>query len=278
MGDKYPPRVLPRPDLEPGGIPGALAEARTQPETEEVEEAERFWEKVDYRTRDECWEWTAAVNDRGYGVVKFGGRQQKAHRVAYKLTRGEIPEGMLVCHACDNPSCVNPDHLWLGTNADNTADRDAKGRTQKGERHYASTLSDEVVAQIRADGDNLSQARLAEKYGTSQSHVGRILRGEVRTAGQPNEPKLRDPVANIPDETGIPSAAEDRAALAEAMNNVEAFIRADERAKTLAEAKERVEGLRLIEDDDIRAGVIVTESLDRALRRIVLLAIDGEGD
>ena len=87
---------------------------------------ERFWAKVD--KSGDCWLWTASKTKEGYGYFRFDGAMRKAHRMSWLLTNGEIPEGMLVCHTCDNPSCVNPKHLWLGTNRDNMDDMNAKGR------------------------------------------------------------------------------------------------------------------------------------------------------
>lgn len=89
----------------------------------------RFWAKVD-RT-DDCWTWTAATTGSGYG--RFGHQNARggwvaAHRFAYELANGPIPDGMFVCHKCDNPPCVNPSHLFLGTHQDNMRDMDAKGR------------------------------------------------------------------------------------------------------------------------------------------------------
>ena len=89
---------------------------------------ERFLAKVD--KTDSCWIWTAAKSKRGYGWFRDGALHQ-AHRYSFKLFKGDIPNGLLVCHACDVPSCVNPNHLWLGTAKDNTADRDIKGRRPK---------------------------------------------------------------------------------------------------------------------------------------------------
>lgn len=90
---------------------------------------ELFWAKVDRRGPDECWEWTAARSPNGYGRFKPKGMGQKtASRWSYEMHVGPIPDGMQVCHTCDNPPCVNPAHLWLGDHAANAADRDAKGR------------------------------------------------------------------------------------------------------------------------------------------------------
>lgn len=90
---------------------------------------QRFWDKVDRRGPQDCWEWTAAKDARGYGRVgSKRPRTELAHRVAYRLTKGEIPSGMLVCHSCDNPPCCNPEHLFVGTDADNNKDMHTKGR------------------------------------------------------------------------------------------------------------------------------------------------------
>lgn len=82
---------------------------------------DRFWDKVD--KSGDCWVWTASINKKGYGWFKFGGRMMLAHRVSYELEIGEITDGLLVLHRCDNPSCVNPEHLYLGDHDTNMADR-----------------------------------------------------------------------------------------------------------------------------------------------------------
>lgn len=144
---------------------------------------ENFWNKVSKAPHPKgCWEWTANRHYKGYGLFGFGRKTHKTHRVAYRLTKGEIPDGIQVCHHCDNPPCVNPEHLFLGTNKQNSDDMMAKGRNKplKGEANKGGgKLTWENVREIRAlRATGLSQQSIADKFAVSQPMIGLIVRGE----------------------------------------------------------------------------------------------------
>lgn len=129
---------------------------------------QRFWTHVDRRSDDECWEWIGARRSNGYGQMMMKSRiPAKAHRVSFILAFGWEPEAVL--HKCDNPPCVNPRHLFGGTQADNMADASAKGR-------YARQIQEPVKCTVRALAEcGVSQRAIARQVGIDRRSVGRIL-------------------------------------------------------------------------------------------------------
>lgn len=156
---------------------------------------DRFWPKVDKRGPDECWPWLASVTSNGYGKILVNGRLEPAPRVSFVLAHGEIPAGLWVLHRCDNPPCVNPAHLFVGTRSDNVRDMYAKGRDRSpmplglhGEKHPMAKHSDATVLAIREAtlaGERLPviARRLGIPYGT----VWGIARGVKRISGPAKE-------------------------------------------------------------------------------------------
>lgn len=155
-----------------------------------------FWSKVD--KTGECWIWKGSKLPSGYG--RFGARPRNlyAHRAVWELTHGPIPAGMVICHHCDTPPCVNPKHLFCGTHKDNIADCIVKGRAatpdktaHHGERNGNAKLSDEEVSKLREEyksaprGQRVRRGtlnRLSVKYGVSRHTVMNIGRGRSRAA------------------------------------------------------------------------------------------------
>lgn len=139
----------------------------------------RFWSKV--RRGDGCWTWIGAKDATGYGFIKSrDAKQLRAHRVAYENLVGPIPEGLFVCHRCDNRSCVNPDHLFLADHDGNMRDMAEKGRARPsiGEANGSSKLRIEDVRAIRAIS-GCSCARIAEKFGVTEMAVWKIRAGKA---------------------------------------------------------------------------------------------------
>lgn len=135
---------------------------------------EGFW-MLTGEAVDGCILWMGRRDERGYGRIGWNAKQnQRAHRVAWELERGPIPGGMCVLHHCDTPACVNPDHLFIGTQAENIADRHAKGRTV--DPPSRRKLSDEQVKAMReAYANGLTQGAIANHFGVSRGNVSKIV-------------------------------------------------------------------------------------------------------
>ena len=136
---------------------------------------ERFWSRVG--KGPSCWEWTAGKFPYGYGSIKIGSSDRGAHRYSYELHFGRIPEGMMVCHHCDNPGCVRPDHLFLGSATENARDMVAKRRHVRmlGERHGGSKLT----------AENVIWARRRRRAGATYKELADVLgmsKGGIRSA------------------------------------------------------------------------------------------------
>ena len=142
---------------------------------------QRFFNKVDsadWVSRDHCWLWRGRRNGRGYGNISIKGRTTNAHRAAYMLFVGPVPKGMNVCHTCDNRICVNPNHLFIGTQHDNMQDAKRKGRTTLGEKNGRAKLTDsDVRVIVRRIDIGHSQCAIAQDFGVTYQTIGNIQRG-----------------------------------------------------------------------------------------------------
>jgi len=152
---------------------------------------ERFWPKVDRFSSSVtgCWVWIASKNNKGYGVLGIGGIPTLAHRLAWELTYGPIQTGLCVCHRCDNPPCVNPSHLFLGTRADNMADSSRKGRSgarthperiPRGSRSGLAKLVESDIVEIRRALESGETCKaIAARYGVAKTTIDWIKRGQT---------------------------------------------------------------------------------------------------
>lgn len=127
-----------------------------------------------------CYEWTASKFWDGYGQFRWDAARPnlKAHRAAWELAYGPIPDGHQVCHKCDNPGCVNVEHMFLGTHQDNVTDKVAKGRHRDRNGQLTANLTDEQIDQIYALGPTVPQGELARRFGVTQSRISMILNGK----------------------------------------------------------------------------------------------------
>ena len=139
---------------------------------------ERFWKKT--KTDGHCLIWGGYVHKNGYGIVNWKGKTARAHRVSWEISFGEIPPTMFVCHKCDNPPCVNPQHLFLGTARDNTSDMILKGRarwTGPKRPHTKLTNADVAVIMSEYSKKKRNSRVLAERFGVHPGHICNILKG-----------------------------------------------------------------------------------------------------
>jgi hypothetical protein len=153
-----------------------------------MEASERFWSKVAKNGPNDCWLWTSTKNQQGYGrfaftVSKTPPRQKwhSAHRLVWEWENGPIPDDLIVCHHCDNPGCVNPRHLFIGTHRDNAQDRERKGRRcpAAGETNGRAKLTLADVIGIRQAANDTNRGELAERYRVSRGHVNAIISGRI---------------------------------------------------------------------------------------------------
>lgn len=141
-----------------------------------IEEA--FWNKV--KKYKNCWEWTGCLS-HGYGSLKVNGKRFIASRFSYELHYGKIPKGKFVLHKCDNPACIRPEHLFLGTQKDNVRDSVSKGRNMVGEKQNFAKLTNEKVIEIRSlySKGNISQTELGKKFNVHQHTISCLVRRQT---------------------------------------------------------------------------------------------------
>lgn len=162
---------------------------------ESVTNVDAFWSRVDMTDQDGCWEWQGARTDRGYGVyAPLPGVLLRTHRVAYALHNNGIDDELFVCHTCDNPSCCNPSHLFLGTPKDNNDDKMAKGRhkSASGESNPQSKLTAEKARLIYLD--KRTNREIGQEFGVSSSLVSMIRKRTIwaeATADLPDLPRRK---------------------------------------------------------------------------------------
>jgi len=141
-----------------------------------------FWDKVE--KTDGCWNWKASTNSRGYGQLKMPNTRKNvlAHRLSYTMAFGDIKDGLFVCHKCDNRTCVNPNHLFVGTAKENMQDMDAKGRRVKanmaGVKNPNATLDEDKVKLLKLLKDKFPMESLIKIFGVKKTQIHRIINGQ----------------------------------------------------------------------------------------------------
>ena len=149
----------------------------------------RFWEKVEMIPFHECWEWTAARNERGYGIFGVGKNTDKAHRISYRLTKGHIPPGMFILHSCDNPGCVNPAHLRTGTPKENSQDAIIRKRASKPPPmggHNRIEVPTEIISLL----GKIPDTELGRRMGCSKAVLRRI-RAKLGITALPSQTRFK---------------------------------------------------------------------------------------
>jgi len=178
----------------------------------------RFWEKVDKKGPDDCWNWKPPCSGEGYGMIydSFSRKEIGAHRYSYEIHCGPIPDGMFVCHHCDNKKCCNPSHFFLGTNQDNILDAAKKGiiggprPAIQGENHYGAKLRKEQVEEIRLMLSNgVKMEVIAENFFVSRSTISSIKTGRTwfSPAVSPSKKRYRS-LRDIAINNNMPTEAE----------------------------------------------------------------------
>jgi hypothetical protein len=140
--------------------------------------SERFWHHVDKKSDAECWNWKGHLDKDGYGSLRTPKTQVRAHRVSFQIHNDQSIDGLIVRHLCNNPSCVNPAHLAVGTQVDNMRDRELAGNTPRNEAHKNCKFSDLIVEAVIAGTGTYKQ--IADRFSMSESQVGNIKRKAQR--------------------------------------------------------------------------------------------------
>lgn len=164
--------------LKKAGAPGKLPPLPPKPKPQKPTREEVFLSRIEVKDSG-CWEWKGYICPTGYGHFDYGA-EEYAHRVSYIIHYGKIPAGMHVCHKCDNPPCCNPEHLFLGTPADNMHDRDAKGRWRGGRERKLSLERANEIRALYSTG-KYTQRAIGEMYGVARHTIAKVVNGRTWT-------------------------------------------------------------------------------------------------